>query len=210
MRNLTQLGRGVALAALLALTATPANAGKEDRAKRAIAEAQGKIDAAEKAGTGGEVPDILARANAALRTAKEDLAADHNTAAIQAANRASMLADTAIGVANKARIEADEAQRADAAAAAAAAADQAAAANARASAAEQAAAAASAEAAALRNAPPPPTVAEVTTTETTKNVSARPAKKKVVRRVITAPARAASTEKTTTTTVTTAPATGGF
>jgi hypothetical protein len=216
MRNLSNLGRGVALAALLAISATPAFAGKEDRAKRAIAEAQGKIDAAEKAGTGGEAPGIIAQANSALRTAKEDLAADHNTSAIQAANRASTLADTAIGVANKQRIESEQAQRDNTAAAqldASASAQEAAAAQARANAAEQAAATATAQAEALRNAPP--VTAVVTTTETTKQASSSSAsapKKKVVRKTVARPAaaRSATTEKTTTTTVTTAPATTGL
>ena len=220
MRNLSNLGRGVALAALLAVSATPALAeGKHDRAKEAIAEAHGKVDAAEKAGTMGEVPGITARANASLRAAEEDLSAGHKTAAIQAANHASELADTAIGVANKQRNEhqaavaADAAARTDAAQQQAAAAQGAAAsANDRAAAAEQSAAVANAQADALRNQPAPaPTVATVTTTETTKHVaSSGTAKKLAVRRPVTRPATraATATERTTTTTVSTAPATG--
>lgn len=221
MRKLNVPLRSMALATMLALVATPALAGKEDRAKRAIAEAQGKIDAAEKAGTTGEAPGLVADANAALRAAREDLASDHNTAAIQAAIRASALADRAIGVANRNRAEAEAAARADAAARTAAAQEQASAAaaaaqdaNARAAAAEQSAALANAQAEALRNAPPP-AAAVVTTTETTRTASAaRPATtKKVVRRTVPArPAtRSATTEKTTTTTIQTgvaAPATG--
>ena len=217
MRNLSNVGRGVALAALLALTSTPAFAGKEDRAKQAIAEAQGKIDAAEKAGTMGEAPGLVAEANAALRAARENLKSDHNTAAIQAANRASMMAEKAIGVANLNRIDAEAARRSDAAAATAvaqqevnAAALAAQDANSRAIAAEQSAAVANAQVNAMRNAPPP-AAAVVTTTETTRTAStARPAtRKKVVRRTVPArPAtRSATTEKTTTTTIQTGVAT---
>jgi len=82
MQKLSLSSRSAIVATLLALTAAPALAGKEDRAKRAIAEAEGKIDAAEKAGTGGDAPGLIAQANAALRAAREDLSSDHNTAAI--------------------------------------------------------------------------------------------------------------------------------
>src|SRR4051812_4809234 len=105
MRNLTSLTRGVAMAALLALTATPALAeGKGDRAKKAIAEAQGKVDAAAHA-TGDEAPRLKAEAAAALRQARSDFDAGHKEDAIDSANRASMLADSAIGVANKNRAQ---------------------------------------------------------------------------------------------------------
>ncbi len=219
MPKLTVPVRSIALATLLALATTPAMAGKEDRAKRAIAEAQGKVDAAEKAGTGADAPGLIAEANAALRAAREDIAADHKTAAIQAASQASLLADRAIGVSNRNRVDAEAAARADAAAATVAAqnnasisAQSAQDANIRAAAAEQSAAVAKAQVEVLRSAPPP-VAAVVTTTETTRTASAaRPAtKKKIVRRTIPArPAtRAATTQKTTTTTIQTGVATPG-
>jgi hypothetical protein len=217
MRNMSNLGRGVALAALLAVTASPALAeGKGDRAQKAIAEARGKVDAAERAGTTGDVPGLTARANAALRAAEEDVREGHKVAAIQAANRASELADTAIGVSNKQRDDTQAAMNADAAARtdaarqqAAAAQDAAAAANARADTAQQQAAAAQAQADALRNQPP---VATVTTTETTKHVASAAPTHRVVRRVITHPVTrsANATERTTTTTVSTAPPDSGY
>lgn len=220
MHSLSNLGRGVAVAALLAVSASPALAeGKGDRAQKAIAEARGKIDAAHHAGTMGEVPGLTARAEAALRAAEEDVHAGHKTAAIQAANHASELADTAIGVANKQRAEDHAAMAADMAAqtqaaqqTAAAAQDAAAAANQRAAAAEQQAAAAQAQADALRNQPPAPVAATVTTTETTKHVASAAPAHHVVRKVVTHPARraASATEKTTTTTVTTAPQPGSM
>lgn len=216
MKNRTLLAGA---AALVACTAVPALAeGKGDRAQKAIAEARGKIDAAVKAGTIQHVPGLQARAEASLRAAQEDIAAGHKEQAIADANQASMLADTAIGEANKQQAENAAADRANAAATTAAATDaavsaqqDAAAANARANAAEQSAAAANAQAEALRNTPPPApapapvaTTTTVTTEKAVRSASTAPAAKpkRVVHRRTTA--GHTTTEKTTTT-VTTAP-----
>ncbi len=214
MKRMTIFARGVAISALMALPLSPAIAGKHDRAKEAIAHAQGKIDAANKLGANGDVPRIQAEAEATLRTAREDLASGHKEAAIADANRAAELADTAINLAAKNRAEAEQAQRVNAEQTAAAAQEQAAAATARANAAEQTAAAAQADAQAARNAPPvviaAPAPTTTVTTETTKTATAAPVRsstrtvvRKPVKRSTTTAARG-TTEKTTTT-VTTQP-----
>jgi len=95
------------------LTASPVlAAGKADRARAAIAEAKGKVDAAEQVGAGGEAPRLKAQAAAMLRQAQQDLASGHKEQAFDDANRASQLADTAIGAAQRAKVEAERAQRA--------------------------------------------------------------------------------------------------
>ncbi|MGN6820731.1 MAG: hypothetical protein ACTHJR_18905 [Sphingomonas sp.] len=125
--------------------------GKKDRAEAAVAAAQAKVDAASKVGAAGEVPRLLAQAQAMLRTAQEDLAHDSKVKAIEDANHASMLADQALGEAQRAKLARARDDRNAANAAAADAARSAADANARAAAAE-------ADANAARNAPPPPPV----------------------------------------------------
>lgn len=226
----TNFARSLCLPALIALAATPALAGKADRARVAIGQAQGKVDAANKLGASGEVPHLQAQAGAALRAAQEDLSRGKKEDAIAEANRASELADTAIGEAQRARTQAaraatdDANARADAAQGQAVdAQQQAAAANARADAAEQSAAAAQADADAARNAPPQQVVLAVpapqpqpTTTVTTETVKQTAAStpvhhsapaRRVVHHATTAhatTAHATTTEKTTTT-VTTSP-----
>jgi hypothetical protein len=200
---------GVALFA-----ASPAlGQGKKDRAREAVAAAQAKVDAAGKVGAAGEVPRLLAQAQAALRTAQEDLAGDHKEQAIADANHASMLADQALGEAQRAKLARarDDKQAADAAAADAA--RSAADANARAAAAE-------ADANAARNAPPPapvviapppPPPAPTSTTVTTETVApatkvvtkAAPRKRVVTRRHVVRKAAPATVK--TKTTVTTNP-----
>ncbi|WP_419828127.1 hypothetical protein [Sphingomonas sp.] len=194
MNRFNRFALGIAVGTL---ALSPAVAGKHDRAKDAIATAQGKVDASAKV-SGGDTPRIQASAEASLRAARESLSSGHKERAIAEANRAQQLADQALGEAQKSRADAAQAQ-ADAGVAAAQA--QAADANARADAAGQAAMQAQADAAAARAQPPvmvaPAPTATVTSTETTKTVTpARPAVRKVVRRA----ARPASvTEKTTTT-----------
>ena len=86
-------------AVLLMATASPAFAqSRVDRARVAIGEARAKIDAAVKTGATGEVPVLVARAQAALRTAEEQFERDHNASAIDAAHNASQLADEALGL----------------------------------------------------------------------------------------------------------------
>jgi hypothetical protein len=207
MRNLRFISGGLITALALSL-ATPALAGDEERARAAIAEAQGKIDAATRIDADSQSPDVVARAQAALRLAQEELKSGHEQKAIQAAIAAQQAADSAIGRSKQAR--ADEA--ANTGASLAQAQQQAADAQARAQAAEQAAAAAQADAAAARAAPPvvvasaaPPTTTVVT--ETTKAVatpakSTRAAPRKTVKRTTVARSTPRTTE-TTRTTVTT-------
>lgn len=206
MRKPGNTVRALMAASALFLVATPALAGDEERALAAIAQAQGKIDAAAKLKTTDTSPAVIAKAQASLRLAQEELKSGHEQKAIQAAIEAQQFADTAIGQSQQKAEVSAEVQ----AATVANAQQDAAAANARATAAEQAAASAAADAQAARAAQvvaPAPTTATVTT-ETVKTTAA-PAtrratapKRKVVRRTTAAPARAAVTEKTTTTVTT--------
>lgn len=207
MRNIGSSVRLFATASALLLVSGPALAGKKDRAQEAIAQAQGKIDAAHKMKVGDTNPAAIARAEASLRMAQERLKSGHKEAAIQAAIESQQFADTAIGH-SQARAQADAQMQASSAAEAQ---QDAAAANARAAAAEQAAASAASDAQAARAAaavpvvvPAPAPAATTVTTETVKTVPATvvhravPVKRKVVRKT-THPARATVVEKTTTT-----------
>ncbi|WP_420137766.1 hypothetical protein [Sphingomonas sp.] len=213
MRMFPSMVRSLCAASALALVAAPALAGKHDRAEQAIAEARGKIDAANKVGTAGEAPHSTAAAEASLKLARESLASGHKEEAIQQAIHASQLADTAIGQTQQNRSAAEQTQRADAADAAAAAQQEAAAANERAATAEQAAAAAAADAQAARSAPPivvaanTPAPTTTVTTETTKHSSVAPATRTRVRKApvrTTVRTRPVATETTKTTVTTTA------
>jgi len=191
-------------ATALAFTASPVLAqGKADRARTAIAEAHGKIDAANKVGVAGDAPRMQAQAQAALRTAEEELARGQKEAAITDAHRASELADTALGESQRARNAQASAQQSDAQAATAEAQQQAQAANDRADAAQQAAASAAADAAAARATPPAPVIVAAptptttVTTETTKQASSAPTVHRRVVRKTTAP-KSSTVEKTTT------------
>jgi len=199
---------GTALSACLLMLATPAFAeGKADRARAAIAEASGKIDAVDKVGVGAETPRLTARAAAQLRTAQESLKAGHKEDSIAQAHRASELADIALGEAQKRHAEMQAAHVDQQAAAAVAVQD----ANARADSAQAAAASAAADAAAARAAAatpvivaqPAPAPTTTVTTETVKSATTHPVKKKVVVRKPASTARAVS--ERTTTTVTTTP-----
>lgn len=200
----------VALASVLAFSAPAFAEGKHDRAEQAIAEARAKIDASAKVGATTETPRLQADAQAQLRAAEEHLAAGKKAEAIDDAHRASQLADTALGQAQRAHNDAAHAATANARNVAMDAQADAAAANARANAAEQAAASAAADAAAARSAPPvvvqAPAPTTTVTTETTKTAAPavrHTAVKRVVRKATThraAPARV--TEKTTTTVTT--------
>lgn len=207
------------LAAMLAFSTPALAAGKHERAEAAIAEAQAKIDASARIGATTATPRMQADAEAALRTAHEELARGKKVEAIAAAHRASQLADTAMGEAQRAHNEnaraATEAARSRAAGAQAQAADaqaEAAAQAERARAAEQAAASAQADAAAARAAPPvvvaapPAAPAPVTvTTETTRSVApahTTAVKHRVVSKAVVHHATPAVTEKTKTTVTT--------
>lgn len=199
----------VAASACLALPTGAFAEGKTDQARKAIAAAQAKIDAANIVGAAGDAPRLHAQAVSTLHMAQDELNHHAKDQAIRDATRASELADMALAASqrerdNQQRAATDSAQR------------QASDANARAADAQAAAAAAQADAAAARAAPPvvvappappapapAPTTTTVSTTETD-SASAAPAtkpvvKKKVVHRTHARPAHS----KTTTTTVTT-------
>ncbi|MGC7995795.1 hypothetical protein, partial [Salmonella enterica] len=74
-----------ALAAVLAFSSPAFAEGKHERAEAAIAEARAKIDASAKVGATAETPRLQAEAQAALRTAQEDLASGKKEEAIAAA-----------------------------------------------------------------------------------------------------------------------------
>jgi hypothetical protein len=216
---------GAAVSALFLTAALPASAqSSTDRARIAIGEAHAKIDAAVKVGATGETPRLLAEAQASLRSAEEELHRSHEKVAIDQAHHASLLADQALGVAQKnkddaaaaerdARVNAEAnvavaTQQRDAAENSAVnAQQQAAAANDRAADAQQAASNAAAEAQAARlAAATPPTTTVTVERETTpaRTYSVKKPVKKVVRKTTTVKKTVPATTKTTTT-VTTAP-----
>jgi hypothetical protein len=201
-------------ATAMALTVTPAYAGKADRARQAIAAAEAKVHTAETMGAGSELPREAATARATLSRAKESLERGDKSDSIDQAIQASAMADTAIGVLQRdkdrqvaAAQATSQAQTADAAMAqqqAAAAQNQAADANARAAMAERSAAASAAEAQAARVAAAQP--AQVETTVTTQQPAAaapRRAARTVTRKTTTTARRAAPAAPATTTTTTT-------
>ena len=199
----------VASTALVMPTAASAE-GKTDKARKAIAAAQAKIDAANIVGAAGDAPRLHAQAVTRLHLAQDELAHHAKDAAIRDATRASELADQALSVSQRERTNAQQATTAEAQ-------RQAAEANARASNAQAAAAAAQADAAAARSAPPiiiqtpapapaPVTGAtETTVTTTSTDQAASPAttklvKRRVVHARVTARRPAAHTSTTTVTT----------
>jgi hypothetical protein len=203
----------LAASALSLAIATPAQAGKEDRARTAIAAAEAKIQTAETMGAGIEVPRQVAEARASLARAKEALAADHNADSISQAITAQSLADTAIGTMQRdkeqALSSAEQMRAHDVANAnqqAASAQTQAVEANARAQAAERSAATSAAEASAARSALTAQQQAQVETTVTTQQPAARTtttrraAPKTVTRTVRRTSAATPATPATTTTT----------
>jgi hypothetical protein len=199
---------GISAAIILTSSSAALAEGKKDRAEQAIVVASTKIDAANKVGAAGQLPRMQAAAAAALREAREDLASGHKEQAIAAANRASQLADTALGEAQRMKTEAAASQRSKAEEATDAAQRQASAANTRAESAERAAASAAADAQAARNARPivvaPAEPAPTTTTVTTetKHSRAMPVRHRVrhvVHHRATHPRDGATSVKTTTT-----------
>lgn len=172
MKRVNHFARTVSISALLALTAFPvtAHAGEADRARAAIAEAKGKIEAGDKVGASSGAPMLQTEARASLGNAELLLARGKKTEALAEAKHAGELADIAIVNADKAKMAASRDRRLDAEAAAASAQQSAVAADARANSAEQAAAAANAQADAMRNAPAPVIVAAPPTTTTVATV----------------------------------------
>jgi uncharacterized phage infection (PIP) family protein YhgE len=138
-------------ASAMALTVTPAYAGKADRAREAIAAAEAKIHTAETMGASSELPHEAADARASLAMAREKLSAGHKSDSIAEAIHAQQLADTAIGVMQRRKDQAvADAQRTHSDVVSAQ--QQAAEANRRADVAQQQAANSAADAAAARNA----------------------------------------------------------
>lgn len=201
-------------ASAMALTVTPAYAGKADRARQAIAAAEAKIHTAETMGAATELPERNAEARAALARAREKLNAGKKSTSIDEAIRASALADATIGelqrrkdmaiedakAARDADVSVAQQQAVAAQDQAAAAQDQAVDANARAAAAERSAAASAAEAQAARLAAQQP--AQIETTVTTQQPAPRRASRHVTRKVTTTrrTVRAAPAPAVTTTT----------
>ncbi|WP_150290119.1 hypothetical protein [Sphingobium estronivorans] len=202
MRGIGASMRVLAAASTLFLVSSPALAGDDQkRALAAIAEARGKIDAAAKLNSGDVNPAVMAKAQASLRLAQEQLRNGKKKDAITTAIEAQQFADTAIGE-KQVRAETDAQIQASTAASAQ---QDAAAANARADAAERAAASAASDAQAARAAAAtPPPASTTVTTETVKTVpttavrKAAPVKHRVVRKT-SSPARTSVVEKTTTT-----------
>jgi hypothetical protein len=195
----------------LALTAAPASAGKDERARQAIAAAEAKIHTAETMGVTTELPREAADARAALALARENLSAGHEEHSIRDAIHAQALADTAIGVMQRRQDEAlaaaRDARSQDVAAAQQQAADaqaRAADANQRAALAEQHAANSAAQATAARNALiAAQTPAEVETTVTTgAGTATRPAPRHVTRKKKTTTRHTTTRAPATTTTTT--------
>jgi hypothetical protein len=204
------LALGIAGATVFTVS-MPAHAeGKTDQARKTIAAAQAKIDAANIVGAAGDAPRLHAQAVTTLHVAQDELAHHAKDEAIRDATRASELADMALAASTHERTNE---QRASVEAAQ----SQAAQANARASEALTAAAAAQADAAAARATPPviiqtspptaPPATTTVTTTET-EGTEVRPATsagKKTVRHTVRHRAPVHRHTRTTRTTVTTRP-----
>lgn len=197
----------LAASAMALALATPAQAGKADRAREAIAAADAKIHTAETMGAGSEIPHQTADARAALATAREKLAAGHKSTSISEAIRASSLADAAIGEMQRHQDRALADERQARTESVAAAQQQTADANARANMAQQSAAVSASEASTARNAALvsamalPAQVQTTVTTEQPARVGKRPATRTNVTRTI-APVTAPASGVTTTTTVT--------
>lgn len=222
MNRFKTLPRAIGVSALLAMTAfsVTAHAGLADDARKAIAAAKAKIEAADRIGATGEAAGIEVQARAALERAQAQFGKGEKNEAIAEAKHAGDLADQAITLTDKRKQMRAQQGRNEAEAAAGAAQQSAAAsaeransaeaaavdAQARTAAAQQNAATANSEAEALRNAPPPPAT---TTTVTTKHAEMATAPVRHVHHVHhrvrhTTTTRTPVTDETTTT-VTTAP-----
>ncbi|MGC6328537.1 hypothetical protein [Rhizorhabdus sp. FW153] len=101
----------VAAAAMTAtFTPTAAFAGDEDDARVAIAAARAKLDAADKAGVGGNAADVLSRSRATLDEANVQFKKDEDRAARALANEAEALADLAAATAEMRQLETERAK----------------------------------------------------------------------------------------------------
>lgn len=146
MRKFGTTVRGMIAASALMLGAGTAFAGDEERALAAIAQAQGKISAAGRLTPTPASPELMAKAQAALRLAQENYKSGKEQAAIKSAVEAQQYADAMIGESQQqtnmeAQVQASTAATAQ---------QDAAAANVRAAVAQEAAASAAADARAAR------------------------------------------------------------
>ena len=99
------LAFGIAVATCLALPTAAFAEGKTDLARKAIAAAQAKVDAANIVGASGDAPRLHAEAVSAIRMAQDELNRHDKDAAIRDANRASGLADQALSASQRQRTD---------------------------------------------------------------------------------------------------------
>lgn len=109
MRTMYRQARAVAMGLAIAGIALPsaALAGDETRARAAVAEARGKIEAADKAGVGGDAADVQARARAALERAEKSIRDDNEDRALHEAGEADAYAELAVATAELRKLEAE-------------------------------------------------------------------------------------------------------
>ncbi len=102
---------GLAAAGLTGLVVPGAAfAGDEDEARVAIAAAKAKLDAAEKAGVGGNAGDVLNRSRGVLEQANMQFKKDEDRAAKALAFQADALADLAAATAEMRALETERAK----------------------------------------------------------------------------------------------------
>lgn len=215
MQDFRIISRSITLSTMLALSAIPvaAYAGKHEQGVEAIAQARGKIEAADKVGTSVQAPELQAQARAALVSAETLLSKGKKAEAIIAAQHAGDLADQAIVSADARKASAERDRQLDAQSMAINAQQAAATANSRADSAQQAifnansradaaqlaTMNANAQTEALRNAPKPATT---TTTVAVVEKETRQAPAPVRHRVVHKRRHVTHVRKTTTVTTT--------
>jgi hypothetical protein len=106
MRKLFLTGLAAAVLSAAALPSA-ALAGDEDQARVAIAAAKAKLDAAEKAGVGGNAGDVLNRSRTALEKANAQFRKDEDRHALVLAREADALADLATATAELRTLESE-------------------------------------------------------------------------------------------------------
>jgi|GEM_PF-2488035 len=109
MKNLLWMGLAAASLSALAMPGT-AWAGDEDDARVAIAAAKAKLDAAEKAGVGGNAGDVLNRSRSVLEDANAKFRKDEDRHALVLAREADALADLASATAEMRALESERAK----------------------------------------------------------------------------------------------------
>lgn len=106
MKKLIWMGLAIAGLSALAMPGV-AMAGDEDDARIAIAGAKAKLDAAEKAGVGGNAGDMLSRSRAVLDNANAKLRKDEDRYALVLAREADALADLAAATSEMRALESE-------------------------------------------------------------------------------------------------------